>query len=193
MYSHSASRSRSRSRSRSLTLTLTLMYSRTHALTLSRSRSCSRSLGSDWELLHSTVPRMKHTRIVSSEDKKTGKFLFICICSCGCGFRYHCTCRLVHDCVRATLKFNRCRATFTASSIAAAHQAAQFWTHAANVATYSLAAFECLNGVPDAARTVVAHRYRDDRRRAAQAPVSRPLPLRAVTSLFIYRNQYQRL
>jgi hypothetical protein len=113
---------------------------------------------------------MKHPRIVSSEDKKNGEILFRCICSCGCGFRYHCTCRLVHDCVRATLKFNRCRTSFTASSIAAAHQAAQFWTHAANVATYLLSAFESLNGVPDAARIVVAHRYWDDRRRALKLP-----------------------
>ena len=51
------------------------------------------SLGPDWETLHSTIPRMKHTRIVTAEDMGNGFFLFIC--SCGYGFRYQCTCRHV--------------------------------------------------------------------------------------------------
>jgi hypothetical protein len=50
---------------------------------------------------------------------------------------------------------------------------AEFWTLAVNVDTHLLAAFECLNGVPEAALSTVAHRFRDDPRRGAQPPASR--------------------
>ena len=71
-------------------------------------------------------------------------------------------------------KFYRIKAKL---EVAAAHQNAEFWTFAANVNTHLLAAFESLNGVPDAARTVVAHRYRDDpkrRQRPKTPPPKRP-------------------
>ena len=66
-------------------------------------------------------------------------------------------------------KFYRIKAKL---EVAAAHQNAEFWTLAANVNTHLLAAFESLNIVPDAARTVVAHRYFDDpqRRQRPKAP-----------------------
>jgi hypothetical protein len=56
--------------------------------------------------------------------------------------------------------------------VAAKLKVAEFWTFAVNVDTHLLAAFECLNSVPDAALTTVAHRYRDDPRRGAQPPAS---------------------
>jgi hypothetical protein len=235
------------------------------------------SLGAEWETLHTTVPTMKHTRIITAESKENGFFLFIC--SCGYGFRYQCTCRhvamiLIHAsdnvcagyeieniALRNTAAFAACRDTslikrtardwkgtlcshVTEESlricpgtdhdddgedcdrddgndqrdgqrqertrqstderrlkserdaeieslqdkfyrikakleVAAAHQNAEFWTFAANVNTHLLAAFESLNGVPDAARTVVAHRYRDDPKRR-QRPKTPP-PKRTCT------------
>ena len=57
--------------------------------------------------------------------------------------------------------------------VAAKLKVAEFWTLAVNVDTHLLAACECLNGVPEAALTFVAHRYRDDPRRGAQPPASR--------------------
>ena len=234
------------------------------------------SLGPDWESLHSTIPRMKHTRIVTAEEMGNGFFLFIC--SCGYGFRYQCTCRhvamiLIHAsgnvcagceldniALRNTAAFAACRDASLIKrtardwkvtlcshvteellricpgiddddaddaddadqrddhndgdqeqgqtqkrtrrtedeqrlkserdakiqelqdkfyrikaklEVAASRQVAEFWTHASNVDGHLLAAFESLSGVPEAARSVVAHRYRDDPKRSARPSVSR--------------------
>ena len=229
------------------------------------------SLGQDWEALHSTVPTMKYTRIITAQDMGNGKFLFIC--SCGFGFRYQCTCRhvamlLLHAsdnvcagyeieniALRNTAAFGACRDAALIKrtahdwkgtlcshvtedtlricpggdhddgddrddrrndhndgdpgqkkrtrqstdaqqlkterdakiqllqdhfyrikaklEVAASRRVAEFWTLAETVDGFFLKAFESLNGVPEVALSVVAHRYRDDpNRRAPQAPAA---------------------
>jgi len=49
------------------------------------------SLGEEWDDLHSSIPTMKYTRIVTAEELAPGQFLFMC--SCGFDFRYQGTCR----------------------------------------------------------------------------------------------------
>jgi hypothetical protein len=232
------------------------------------------SLGPDWERLHSTIPKMKHIRIITAEDTGNGNFRFIC--SCGYGFRYQCTCRhvamlLIHAsgnvcagcdidnvALRNTAAFAACRDASLIKrtahdwkgtlcshvdegllrtcpgghhddddegenrddqrddhndddhgpkrprrsseqeqrlkserfakiqeiqdhfyrikaklEVAAIHQTAEFWTYAADVDGHLLDAFRSCNGVPDAATTVVANRYRDDPRRGSRPPSSR--------------------
>jgi hypothetical protein len=49
------------------------------------------SLGEEWDDLHSSIPTMKYTRIITAEEISPGKFVFMC--SCGFDFRYQGTCR----------------------------------------------------------------------------------------------------
>jgi hypothetical protein len=49
------------------------------------------SVGPEWDDLHSTIPVVKYTRVITAQDTGNGKFLFLC--SCGFGFRYQGVCR----------------------------------------------------------------------------------------------------